>query len=413
MIRIQTSRGQYYCFDSETSEIIPGFRENDGPEVRTVRFPEVKHQFVRFDTLIFNITEACNLRCRYCCYSGDYRNTRKHNSSTLSFVHIDSALHLLLENMQSEQVLIGFYGGECLLHFDRIRYVVEQAEKLFGESVSFFMTTNGTLLSKIVSDFLFEHRVLVNVSLDGTDAFNDENRVYPDGKGSFGIVCKNLSYIKDQFQEKWDDSVHFMMTLPERDRLIPIAESWARHPLLRDKAPVQISALAPNYEQGVELINEKDSKAFLLKVLDMYEKYPEYIVLKAYLEGLTREWYERPIYPSDAPFVLSACVPNNRKLFVDSHGFIGICEKMPDAFRIGSLDGGIDWKKVESFAEVMMVKRKGRCESCEFLRMCDICPTSIDLTEQEMNIFCYNQKVGLRLQLWLFCELAERGLIYG
>lgn len=413
MVVVQTRINQYY-YNSESNEIMQRVVNNmQGAVLKSIRLQSVSRGLQRFDTLILNITDVCNLRCRYCCYSGAYRNTRSHGRRTLSYEQIDTALGFLAENKKSDTVLIGFYGGECFLHFDKIRYAIEKAEVLFGESVSFFTTTNGTLLTQDVVSWLFQHSILVNISLDGTGAHNDCNRVDSSGKGSFDIIHKNLAFIKEHYPEKWESSINFMMTLPERDQLIPIAEDWNKDPVLKDKSPVQISALAPNYEKGVSLINEEESKAFLLKVLDVYEQHPEYAVLKAYLEGLTQEWYNRPIYPQDAPIVFSSCVPNNRKLFVDSSGAIGICEKTPDTLRIGTLKDGIEWSKVEDVVETMTSKRMGRCDNCEFIRMCDICPTSIDLSKEEMDIFCHNQKTRLKLQLTLFCELAERGLIYG
>lgn len=413
MLRIQTGSGQCYYYDSDTNEINQESEQKQEPILGHVVLPSVSCCFERLDTLILNITDACNLRCRYCCYSGDYRNTRSHGSGILSYAQIDSALSFLAANKKSETVLVGFYGGECFLHFDKIRYAIEKAEALFGESVSFFTTTNGTLLTQDIIRWLFQHNILINVSLDGTGAYNDCNRVFPGGQGSFDVVHRNLAYIKEHYPEKWVSSMNIMMTLPDRDQLIPIAEDWNKDPILKDKPPVQISALAPNYEKGVDLINEEESKAFLLTVVDVYEQHPEYAVLKEYLEGLTQEWYNRPIYPNDAPIVFSACVPKNRKLFVDSSGSIGICEKTPDTLRIGTLKDGIDWRKVDEVVETMTSKRMGRCENCEFIRMCDICPTSIDLSKEEMDIFCHNQKTSLKLQLTLFCELAERGLIYG
>jgi len=56
------------------------------------------------------------------------------------------------------EVTVGFYGGEPLLEFELIKKCVEYTKSIIeGKRVKFNMTTNGTLMSDEIMDYLFEN----------------------------------------------------------------------------------------------------------------------------------------------------------------------------------------------------------------------------------------------------------------
>ena len=123
------------------------------------------------------------------------------------------------------------------------------------------------------------------------------------------------------------------------------------------------------------------------------------------------DWLERPIFELEGENQLSTCMPNNRKLFIDREGGIRVCEKMCDTYRIGNIYDGIDWDIANSYVIKLIENRNKHCSECPIIRLCDICLTSLELSETELSIFCHNQIAYTRAYLLIFCEMAERGLL--
>jgi len=95
----------------------------------------------------------------------------------------------------SKLVVVNFFGGEPLLNMDLIRhlilYGIEKA-KSEGKKIQFSMTSNGTLFTDRIVDFLNEHRVSVLVSMDGPKQVQNMNRPFRSGKGSFDAIKSNI-----------------------------------------------------------------------------------------------------------------------------------------------------------------------------------------------------------------------------
>jgi uncharacterized protein len=43
--------------------------------------------------------------------------------------------------------------------------------------------------------------------------------------------------------------------------------------------------------------------------------------------------------------------------------------------------------------------------------MCNMCLTAIEHTDEQWDVLCHNERVYTRVFMYLFCEMAERGLI--
>ena len=58
--------------------------------------------------------------------------------------------------------------------------------------VDFSLTTNATLLTPAIIDFLSENRIGVTVSMDGPPELHDQLRVFANGRGSYDIVAPRV-----------------------------------------------------------------------------------------------------------------------------------------------------------------------------------------------------------------------------
>ena len=43
--------------------------------------------------------------------------------------------------------------------------------------------------------------------------------------------------------------------------------------------------------------------------------------------------------------------------------------------------------------------------------MCSLCLTSTEFNEEQMDVLCHNERIYTKINFWLFCEMAERGMI--
>lgn len=74
---------------------------------------------------------------------------------------------LMKHSTNSTKVDIGFYGGEPLLEFDNIKRLIEYIEERYPyKSISYSMTTNGTLFNQENIKFLIKKNINVMISLD-------------------------------------------------------------------------------------------------------------------------------------------------------------------------------------------------------------------------------------------------------
>ena len=407
---VTTLAGNSYCYFRDSNKIDIGVSKERINEVDLVQ-PISFSTMPDVDTFVVCFTTKCNLRCSYCCYSGQYRNTRTHGMRSFNTNDIDPLLDFIDRIAPSKPLHIMFYGGESLLDFEGVKDVVEKAEARWSEKVRFSVSTNGTVLSPPVTEWAVAHNITLNVSVDGTQKYHDRYRKFVSNSGSFACIYKSLTDIQSSYPTFFQEKVNLLMTVSDIRDLSGIALDWANDELLKHKAPALVSIVAPNYLKGVPLENETSKKATLYALLHQYEQNPENGVLYRFFEEMILFWNERQLFPLESTAVTPTCIPQNHKLYIDIDGSVGLCEKTCDNLRMGNIHDGIDWDAANQIALKLYEVRQRRCGRCPILRLCDICPTSLDLNEQEMNVFCHNQIVKYRLQLLMFCELAERGML--
>jgi uncharacterized protein len=144
-------------------------------------------------SVVLNVTNQCNLSCSYCYEFGEDKIATPEGKKKFMDMETASASvdYLLNESGDRESVHITFFGGETLMNFPLMKQVVvyarEEAAKR-GRKVEFSLTTNATLLSGTIIDFLVEHGIGVTVSMDGTKEMQDKFRIFSNGMGSYDII---------------------------------------------------------------------------------------------------------------------------------------------------------------------------------------------------------------------------------
>lgn len=376
---------------------------NFNPLASFYRMPEV-------DMFIIGITEQCNLRCTYCCYSGEYVNNRSHGMQSLSSNDIDDIFDSIQHVTIKRPLRIAFYGGEPLLKYSLVQYAVVKGLEIWKKDVVFSISTNGTILTPDKIDWIVAHNVELAISIDGTEPIHNRHRIDSKGNGSYAKMYEVLSYIKTSYPE-YMKAVSLQMTLASYRQIELIAEEWHNDPLLKEVTPSNIHGLAPNFANGVDKVKYDEVKEFYLNLLDVYEKHQDWSVLKVFFEESIAYWKNRPILDAGDSVPMATCMPVNTKLYIDTKLHLGVCEKVADKYRIGNVYDGIDWKKANAMVREYYNKRVNRCTYCPAVRMCEMCLTAIEYTDEQWDILCHNEQVYAKVFMLLFCEMAERGLI--
>lgn len=143
---------------------------------------------------IFVVTLRCDHSCHYCQVSRVSPDRAKYDMSRSS---ADKSLDLVFRATASE-IKIEFQGGEPLLNFDLIRYIVEEAERrsqTTGQSVEFVVTSNVAFINDDILQFLKEHNVVVSTSLDGPAFIHNANRPRP-GNNSYDLAIDGIRKVR-------------------------------------------------------------------------------------------------------------------------------------------------------------------------------------------------------------------------
>ncbi len=151
-----------------------------------------------FHLLVKPTGAVCNLDCQYCFFLSKemlYPGSRFRMADEL----LETYIKQLLESHRVPEVTVAWQGGEPTLmgreFFKRSVALVEQYKKP-GQSVSYSMQTNGTLLDDEWGAFLKEHNFLVGLSVDGPRALHNAYRVNKGGKGSFDQVMRGWEILR-------------------------------------------------------------------------------------------------------------------------------------------------------------------------------------------------------------------------
>jgi uncharacterized protein len=127
---------------------------------------------------IFVVTLRCEHSCHYCQVSRQGASKGEFDMSTAT---ADRALALMFDS-PAPHLTLEMQGGEPLLAFDMIKYLVPRAKALARERdkmLDLVVTTNLAVATDEVLQYLADEGVKVSTSLDGPALLHNQNRPRP------------------------------------------------------------------------------------------------------------------------------------------------------------------------------------------------------------------------------------------
>ena len=159
---------------------------------------------------IFVVSLRCEHSCPYCQVSRQSEDKKKYD---MTQEIAEKALELVFLS-PSPTIKIEFQGGEPLLNFDLIKFIVQKAIKLnlsHKKLLDFVVATNLALIDREILHFCKENKVHISTSLDGQEDLHNKNRPRP-GKNSYEKVIEGITLSRDILGR---DQVSALMTTTE------------------------------------------------------------------------------------------------------------------------------------------------------------------------------------------------------
>lgn len=369
-----------------------------------------EYDYSQIGIYTIEITQQCNLRCKYCCYSGEYHNRRKHNSSDISWETLEQCITFICKHCGNvPNIFVCFYGGEALLQRHKIEWTIEElTNKLSHKSFEFTISTNGLLLNESTIDWICKTPNLnVTITIDGDKIMHDKNRVNASGEGSFNTIMKNLRLFKNKNPELYKQRIRFISTIKSIKDLIPLNNFWINNDLLRDNRPQHISSIIPNFKKGDSVSTDKATFTQVYDTGLTHIQNGNEDILTDELYKLIKVVKRRNYQPLEKNQTLTTCINKPDSCFISSNGDIYVCERFCNDFKIGKIGTGINQMLCNSINEKYIHRKNKYCGKCWAQRLCRRCAIGLNFDENQFLQYCENEKMQIELALKYFCELLE------
>lgn len=378
---------------------------------------EVEFRVANTEQIVLEVTDGCNLNCRYCgygdFYSGhDERTGKKMDFKTAKTV-IDKIIGLKKKHLSyiktHRKFAISFYGGEPLMNFPLIKKTVDYVKTIHLPNIEFLfsVTTNGVLLNRY-REFLVENNFLVIVSLDGNKE-NNKHRVFHNGRNSFTKVFSNIDEIKRKHPAYFKENVMFNSVIhknnstPEIQDFFkenfdkkPITLGLATSTIRKDKKKEFDKVFERNEAQSAPEYNEDDEKKFFsgLKHSNI-QKFSQLDQLFKIYSGYTFTRINTLLEDQTANTAdytsTGTCQPYEKKVFVTVNGKLMPCERISQQYFMGTVtddDFQLDFQGVADRYNNYYKNLSRLCDHCYNKKMCGQCIFYLNL--EDKNVKCPN-----------------------
>lgn len=377
--------------------------------------------------LILQVTQNCNLRCKYCVYSGSYSN-RVHNNKRMDLQTALRAVDFFVEHSTMTNFAnISFYGGEPLLEMNLIEKTVEYCEQVLkGKEIRYNITSNATLLNKEFVAFLQKYNFALNISLDGPRNIQNHSRVFADGeKGTFDVIMEKIKMIESECPS-FINNISFNAVIDTKNDFACTSDFFT-YDFFKDAVVTSTGVSDREAKTDVTLqdkfyinYNYEIFKSFLAAIGELDEKYVSKLV-KTYLKNLKSDIHDRitgNYKRSGYCHPNGPCLAGANRLFVTVDGDFYPCERVSETnevYNIGNLDTGFKVDKVKTLLNTGKINEE-ECRNCWAINLCNTCAADFGddkgLSAEKKNEKCNKARLEVQAKLKEYCILREYGYYF-
>lgn len=181
---LQTLKDRFFIYDIDEDVFIEkvanAYRDNK------------QYLFSATSLHIFVMTNACNMCCVYC----QAQDSAQEKKGKMQEMTAKAAVDIALQS-PNEYLTFEFQGGEPLLNFKTIKYIVEYSEQNKNhKQIQYSLVTNTLLLNEEMIQFFKKYDVSISTSLDGCKEVHNSNRPKIDGDGTYDYVSRNIKWLQ-------------------------------------------------------------------------------------------------------------------------------------------------------------------------------------------------------------------------
>lgn len=372
---------------------------------------------------IIVVTLRCDHKCIYCQAGSKGLSAKGLDMDTLVAQRI---VDMIFES-SSQKIAIEFQGGEPLVNFDTVKFIIEYANeknKVAKKTLLISLVSNFTFMTQERLSFLIKNNVTFCTSLDGPQALHNKNRVTLGKNNSYKNTIKWLKTIKNEIRKdkKYKHRINALTTITKSSSPYPkkIINEFVNLGLegihLR---PVNPFGIRKKIWEKISFSPEE--------FLNFYKNALDYII-KLNLKG--KNFYERAakifltkILTNEDPNFLdtrSPCGAGIGQLAYNFNGNVYTCDEArmlsvsgDESFKLGNVKGNSykeiinnDATKTMCFASCL--DNLAICNDCVYKPYCGVCPV-YNHTE-DGSIFNKNMercKIALSILDYLFEKLRN------
>lgn len=351
-IEVELTNEERSLFDYLQNNII------HAPQMEFDTYNYFKKQGFKITSASLMIAQNCNLRCTYCYggESGHYNSETPLMSEEIAKKAID---RLVKDNKKDNIITINFFGGEPLVNFKLIKFVVNECHTTYSQySFVFTITTNATLINKQIATFFKENNFRVLVSIDGPQYVHNFHRKFRNGKGSFDRVIKSIKLLKEvglefrirstldhRFYDQYNEIVEFLKSI-ESDRII--VSKLINYSDEEISFPIDVSEM--KHEETFLQVYLQEA------ISDVLEgKYPKNFPYLSYFKKIA--FAEKSLMNCGA-YEAGTAIASDGK-FYPCHRFVGM-----KGFDFGDVENGIDKNKLKKQSDSLDATNNEECLKC-------------------------------------------------
>jgi len=318
-------------------------------------------------------TLRCNHKCIYCHSKARRVDEKGYDMNEQTAKKIVDFIF----QSPSPTISMEFQGGEPLLVFPIVKYVIERSKEVnkeFGKRVKFNIVTNMTLMTDDIAQYLMNKRVGICTSLDGVKSVHNRNRKYCDGN-SYDKVTNWVKKLKKEYHYTphiitvvtkkalpyWKETVDEYSNLG-------VNHVWIKYPNNLGYAQSDWKNIACDPEE----------------YFDFWKRVLDYIVtVKSGMIEITSYYLIKKILREEDPLYVdlqSPCGAAIGQLAYDQRGDIYTCDeaRMFEEFKLGNVNENT-YKDVLTSKKTCTIMAASTndtlpCDSCAWKPYCGVCP---------------------------------------
>lgn len=314
-------------------------------------------------SLILEVTQKCNFRCKYCIYHSFNEYYRNYGLQDMNWETAKKAIDYVSRHSGEKELSIAFYGGEPLINYDVMKKTIEYSEMVMPKKTLIFaFTTNLSLMTLEKAKFFAKHNCYIMCSLDGPKIIHDAYRVDIKGDGTFNKVIEGLKNLLIAFGDRAKTHIKFNVVICppySRKKLDAIKEFFDKLDYLPAGIDIKYSYVESGslrkedidytyFPEGEDIIGDVPPIDIWLTEELPKQSSDQNVIFTLARDALARV-HKRFLldHPCEKMKRNGCCIPGGRRIYVDIKGNIALCERVGKSPSLGNINKGIDLEQVK------------------------------------------------------------------